>query len=306
MKTYDPLMSIALLIGIGACSDSAQFNNATAAKVINAERIINPDGIDPNADATAPSGSVDPSTGSTAGGGTGMAGDGTHTATDGSTGTGTEAGATGGGTGIPTAESIADTIAKLKETCSNAVKKTLKQSIHFAEIQHCSWNSNGNLGRLDLHVQAIEGQKATIELPANAQLCELGIGSVATTIQYDDFMLLTLNNQVLLASNKELLVGLQEEQTQAFAWDFAKVRGKAIDFDAAPYCLGDTSLCKIPVTDVRGAFQFNIDPDSLGKLASNSVDKKNLEFALYATGDNDDRDCWHTAFTLDFTLNYVE
>lgn len=317
MRSYRPLMSIALFLSIGGCSDSAQFNNATASKVLNAERIINPDTsvFDPSADASAPT--IDPVTGlPVEGSGTGeISDDGTSVGNaGGGTGAGGAAGpsapgSSGGGTTVggsagPSPQTIADNVEKLKATCGSGVKKTLKQSIHFPEVQKCSWGTNGNLGRKDTYVQAIEGQKATIELPINAQLCELGIGSVATTIQYDDFMLLTLNNQVLLTSNKELLVGMQDDA--AYAWDFSKIRGKQIDFDAAPYCLGDASLCKIPVTDVKGAFQFSIDPNSLGKLAANSVDKKKLDFALYATGDNDDRDCWHTAFTLDFTLNYVE
>jgi hypothetical protein len=323
MRSYRPLMSIALFLSIGGCSDSAQFNNATASKVLNAERIINPDTsvFDPSADASAPT--IDPATGlPVEGSGTGGISEGGSagggTIGGGGTGSGGAAGPTapgaggggstvgGGSTSGPSPETIADNVEKLKATCGSGVKKTLKQSIHFPEVQKCSWGTNGNLGRRDTYVQAIEGQRATIELPINAQLCELGIGSVATTIQYDDFMLLTLNNQVLLTSNKELLVGMQEDQAAAYAWDFTKIRGKQIDFDAAPYCLGDASLCKIPVTDVKGAFQFSIDPSSLGKLAANSVDKKKLDFALYATGDNDDRDCWHTAFTLDFTLNYVE
>ena len=241
------------------------------------------------------------------GGGAGAAGGSGGTGGSGSTGGHTSvAGASSGATASNSPAAVATAVDKLKAACSSGVKKTMKQSIYFPEVQHCTWSANGNLGRLDAHVQAIEGQKATIELPLNAQLCELGIGSVATTIQYDDFMLLTLNNQVLLSSNKDLLQGLQADQAQSFAWDFLKVRGKAINFDAAPYCLGDASLCKIPVTDVQGSFQFSIDPNSLGKVAAASPNKKNLEFALFATGDNDDRDCWHTAFTLDFTLNYVE
>lgn len=321
MKTYRPLVSLVLMIFIGACSDEAQFTSATAPGTINAERIVNLENpvTDPSADANAPGGANNPSvevdengnpvpgtgTGST-GGGTGVGTGSGGTAGTGSGGTGASGGGTTASNGGTPAANTAAAVENLKATCNAGVKKTMKKSIHFAEVQKCNWSTNGNLDRLDAHVQAIEGQKATIELPANAQLCELGISSVATTIQYDDFMLLTLNNQVLLSSNKELLQGMTADSTQAYAWDFSKVRGKAIDFDAAPYCLGDTSLCKIPVTDVQGAFQFSIDPSSLGKLAANSTNKKNLDFALYATGDNDDRDCWHTAFTLDFTLNYVE
>jgi len=328
MTTHRPLISIILLTTVG-CSDSAQFNNAAGARVIEAERITSTESsVDPSADASSSTGTdvtvIDPETGLPVSGGTpgeGGGGGGGTTNPDGSIATGGGAGGAGGaggtgsggptaggsGTGTgPSAETIASNVATLKAACDSGLKKQIKQSVRFGEVQKCTWGANGNLNPLDLHVQAIEGQKATIDLPANAKLCELGIGSAATTIQYDDFMLITLNNQVLLASNKELLADLQPDQVQAYAWDFSRVRGKAINWDAAPYCLGDSSTCNIPVTDVQGSFAFNIDPESLGKLAANSVNKTRLDFALYATGDNDTRDCWHTAFTLDFTLNYVE
>ena len=322
MKSHRPLTAAVLYVLLGGCSDSAQFNEAAGAKVIQAEPIVfsNPTPtLDPSADGTSP---TDPSTGSPSGGSTPADGPtssiGGSEIASGSTGGSTVGGVAGVGGGTsstsgikvgattPALQSVTENIEKLKLACNSGTKKTLKQSVHFPENQKCNWGINGNLGRRDLYVQAIEGQKATIELPINAQLCDLGIGSAATTIQYDDFMILTLNNQVLLSSNKDLLIGLDESQDQAYVWDFSKPRGKTINFDAASYCLGNSSLCNIPITDVQGSFQFSIDPTVLGKLASNSVNKKNLEFALYATGDDNDRDCWHTAFTLDFTLNYVD
>ncbi len=298
---------------IGSVGTEGQIDPSTGLPVeggaaVNGGDPVNPDGSGAgNGSAPSAEGTDGPGSGAGTGAG-GTAGAGAGAEAGAGAGAGANTGGTSGGTpaGSSPANTIADNVARLKEACATGAKKTIKQSVFFAEVQHCTWSANGNLGKLDGHVQAIEGQRATIELPANAQLCELGIGSVATTIQYDDFMLLTLNNQVLLTSNKDLLVGLKEDQIQAFTWDFSKVRGKAINFNAAPYCLGDSSLCNIPVTDVRGAFQFSIDPASLGKLANNSTNKTNLNFALYATGDNDDKDCWHTAFTLDFTLDYVQ
>ncbi len=296
MKKNRQLMTAMVLL-VGGCSQETQFSDV-GGKVIEAEMIVGP----PNADSTDPTG-----TGGTNPDGTARSGiGGSGTGGSGTGGSGTNGGDPSGGGAIPP-NVVADNVENLKLACSSGTKKQIKQSIRFGEVQKCNWNVNGNLGRLDMHVQAMEGQKAAIELPVNARLCDLGIGSAATTIQYDDFMVLTLNNQVLLTSNKELLVNVEQNNDMPYVWDFSRVRGQAIDWDATSYCLGnDASFCKIPLTDVQGSFQFSIAPDSLGKLANNSVDKKRLEFALFSTGDNDDRDCWHTAFTLDFTLNYVE
>jgi hypothetical protein len=51
---------------------------------------------------------------------------------------------------------------------------------------------------------------------------------------------------------------------------------------------------------------MKVDPTSLIHLADQVVENHTLNFALVATGDNDDQDCWHTELNLDFTLQYVE
>ncbi|MBC7659333.1 MAG: hypothetical protein H7249_06455 [Chitinophagaceae bacterium] len=322
MKIYRSLTATLLYVPLllAGCSDTAQFNEASGAKFIDAQTITGagvPTAVDPSADATAPHSASDPSADSPAGDGAtstvagaaggGASGGGTATTGGKATVAGAGTGSAKGSASTPgSAVTLQANVEKLKAACTTGTKKTMKQSVRFAETQKCNWNVDGNLGRLDAHLQAIQGQKASIELPANAQLCELGIGSVATTIQYDDFMILTMNNQVLLSSNKELLLGMTEDQDAAYVWDFTKARGRAVNFDAPSYCLGNGSICNIPVTDTQGSFQFSIDPSVLGKMAANNASSTKLDFALYATGDNDDRDCWHTAFTLDFTLNYVQ
>jgi hypothetical protein len=198
-------------------------------------------------------------------------------------------------------------IEKFQRVCSQGTKKTLSQRIQFPEKKDCRWNQAGNLGRRDAFLQAMEAQTTSISLPNNAQLCGISVNSEVSTIQYDDFMVLTLNGYVLMSSNKTLLQGLEGSSSRAFKWDFTRVRGSAADFNSPAYCLGtSSSICKIPDTDTLGKFQIKVDPTSLIHLANQVVDNKVMNFALIATGDNDDRDCYHTELNLDFTLQYVE
>jgi hypothetical protein len=196
---------------------------------------------------------------------------------------------------------------QFKALCSQGTKKTLTQKIRFPETANCRFNAAGNLGRRDAYLQAMEAQTTSITLPGKAQLCGVSVNSAVSTIQYDDFMILTLNGYVLLSSNAGILQGLEGTADTAYKWDFSKIRGVPVDFDSPSYCMGtDVSLCTVPVTDTAGQFQMKVDPTSLIHLADQVVENHTLDFALVATGDNDDQDCWHTELNLDFTLQYVE
>jgi hypothetical protein len=191
--------------------------------------------------------------------------------------------------------------------CNQGTKKTLTQKIRFPETSQCRFGSAGNLARRDAYLQAMEAQTTSITLPGKAQLCGVSVSSAVSTIQYDDFMILTLNGYVLLSSNSGILKGLEGSADTAYKWDFSRIRGVPVDFDSPSYCMGaDSSLCTVPVTDTPGQFQMKVDPTTLIHLADQVVENHTLNFALVATGDNDDRDCWHTELNLDFTLQYVE
>jgi hypothetical protein len=198
-------------------------------------------------------------------------------------------------------------IDQFQTLCNQGSKKTLTQKIRFPETRNCRFGSAGNLARKDGHLQAMEAQTTSITLPGKAQLCGVSVDSQISTIQYDDFMILTLNGYVLLSSNSQILEGLEGSAETAYKWDFNRIRGIPVDFNSPSYCMGaDSALCTVPVTDTPGQFHFKVDPTSLIHLADQVVENHTLNFALVATGDNDDRDCWHTELNLDFTLQYVE
>lgn len=208
------------------------------------------------------------------------------------------------GQGNTSGQTVVD---QFKALCSQGTKKILTQKIRFPETSNCRFGKTGNLDRRDAYLQAIEAQTTSITLPGKAQLCGVSVASPVSTIQYDDFMILTLNGYVLLSSNADILKGLEGSSSTAYKWDFSRIRGVPVDFESPSYCMGSgSSICTIPVTDTPGQFQMKVDPTSLIHLADQVVENHTLNFAIVATGDNDDQDCWHTELNLDFTLQYVE
>jgi hypothetical protein len=196
-------------------------------------------------------------------------------------------------------------LARIVQQCQNSPKKTLVQKITFPENRNCAWNQKGNLGRRDRYLQAIEIQAATIELPEQSQLCGISLASAATTLHYDDFLVLTLNDTILLSSNQQIIRPLAKPEARTYQWNFEPIRGRAVDFDSPPYCAGAES-CQVPVTDIPGRFAFSLDPTRLDTIAAQVVGLHDFDFALIATGDNDERDCYHTEFSLEFQLQYIE
>lgn len=195
---------------------------------------------------------------------------------------------------------------KFEDSC-NGTRKSVIQQVHFPEMKNCRFGSNGNLNRRDRYLQARESQSAELRLPQGAQLCGLELRSEENRIQYDDFIILSLNDFVLLSSNQKMLNKLSGIEQGAYIWDFNKVRGTAVDFNSPAYCLGgSTGNCSVPVTDTPGRFGVDIGSEALVGVADKIVDQTNLTLSLTATGDNDDEDCWHTAIDLEFTLFYAD
>jgi hypothetical protein len=288
-----PISSAILAFGIclttAGCSDQTQFASGTGPASDSDETIAKA------ADATTGSNDLGPETGVPGS----FADDTPKVAATAMDPNAVNAGQTG-----PSGQTAMD---QFQTLCSQTTKKTVVQKIRFPETSNCRFGSAGNLGRRDTYLQAMEAQTVSLTLPSKAQLCGVSVNSDVSRIQYDDFMILTLNGYVLLSSNAGILKGLEGNAKTAFKWDFRKIRGVPVDFDSPAYCMGsNATICTIPVTDTPGSFQFKVDPTSLIHLADQVVENPSLNFALVATGDNDELDCWHTELNLDFTLQYVE
>ncbi len=289
MKTssaYLTLVSFVSLTALTSCSDATQFSGSLGPSKADAKAVTSPE-PDPltysgQEDPTANPGSVEEKPPLTA---------------RSTTTTGVRRGNTQG--------LSPEELARIVSQCQSTPNKTVIQTITFPENKNCSWNQSGNLGRKDRYLQAVEIQSATIELPQQSQLCGLEVASAATTLHYDDFLLLTINDSILLSSNQQIINGLGTSGTGTYEWDFARIRGIAVNFGSPAYCAGASS-CQVPVTDVPGKFQFAIDPTRLEAIAEKVVGLHQFDFALIATGDNDDRDCYHTEFSLQFKLQYIE
>lgn len=189
----------------------------------------------------------------------------------------------------------------LRALCQSKVKKQLSKTLNFPKMEGCVFNTNDKNKERNRYIRAMEENPAeAIQIPENAVLCDLMIGSDTPQMQYDDTLTLTLEDQILFSSvdNFDNL-----DRTKLNAYDFDNFYDKVFD-DQQPYCFGND--CTIPETDEWQDFSYKLPPKSAAQIASFLKGKTSLTFKAITTGDNDSVDCRHTAFDLNVTLNWIE
>lgn len=184
----------------------------------------------------------------------------------------------------------------------------LATTIKFAARENCSWNQNGNLDRKQGFIQAFEKADQLVSMPANSVVCELDLNSAPTAqLHYDDFLFFSVENHVIFGTNNEAAQKLAKKD-EIFQWDFEKVKGQAINnFEAAAYCLAAGQRCQLPPHDQRGPVSIDLTAEETAPIAFQIADgRTELKFTLAATGDNDDRDCYHTELDLNVNIKYLQ
>ena len=175
---------------------------------------------------------------------------------------------------------------------------------HKHKNDTCNYSGTGNLCAKQAHLQAQAIQSKSLQLPQNAVLCALEIESSSQEIQYDDFLIFTLDDYLLMLSNDKLLRKMPKKNG-LYVWDFEEIKGREYGFEGDRHCLGDSSSCVLPGHDRPGPVNFSVDTESLVKLSDQMKGQQNYRFDVIATGDNDRGDCWHTDLNLNVKIKYV-
>ena len=199
---------------------------------------------------------------------------------------------------------IEDIAEIVEDLCKTREHIQVVTDLNFAPRAECNFGQNENLTALNGYLRARETQSAPLDLPPNAVICNFSVDSASTDWRYDDWVMFTLNDRVLVSSNEEVKNTLDTDNgIYIWDWDKAKnlnVSNTAGGFNADPYCIEGT--CEIPKHDKAGAVKIDLDPATMLELASQVYATSELQFNLISMGDNDNGDCEHTG--LDFQVNY--
>jgi hypothetical protein len=200
---------------------------------------------------------------------------------------------------------------QLNQSCEKPVQLlTSTVKLVFPESKKCAFNVEPNKAPIEAQLQAQKVSTQSLKLPADSEICSMNLETPANAkVQYDDFLILTVDDFVIFSSNKDFIPKL-DKINGFYKWDFLKVRESPVDFQALPFCVGAMERCTFPATDTEGPILLKLNYSEIAGIAKGIQGKAEVPVDLISTGDNDDSDtkmdCYHTALDLTVTLNYIK
>ncbi len=200
--------------------------------------------------------------------------------------------------------------------CDNAkdsgklVHKQL-QIIFDNQGKTCDWGNNGNLPLHNGYVRARTENIQTLDLPADAKVCQVKM-THKENLQfiYDDNILVTLNN-VLMAATTDFEKHLVANNG-LYKYDWSRLLdkpGQLSASDSAPslqYCFGKSkglSDCLFPPTETKGSIRLNFNERAIQEALAATTQNK-IQIGVITMGDNDSTDCIHTPMTMLIDVDY--
>ena len=222
------------------------------------------------------------------------------------------------------------TVTEILQNCEKAQSSgtlmTLSQNINFEDSrvetnksQICEFappgkqTVNGNLEMAAEKMQTRYEQVRSLNLPANAVICDIEMKNNLQKFKYDDVFFFTFNGSLLASNNKTSVqqtlmpksAKLAANQfTDIYTYDWTKLRTFGFVNEADDYCLGSAeglSTCKWPVSEQSGEIKFSFAQSLLISLSA-GIKSDQQKFAFIITGDDDPTlDCYHEK--LEFAMN---
>lgn len=221
-------------------------------------------------------------------------------------------------------------VPQIVKNCNDAVAagtiKTLTQNIDFNDTkletgrsQVCQFNTGDNLSMLDSHMRARYEQTRTLNLPANAVICDVQMTTAQQKFSYDDILFLTFNGVIMGSNNKSAITSKLSVDSSAqlsngklvplYKYDWLGLRDASFANVADDYCLGadqKAGTCQWPVTEMTGNIIFEWDPSLLITLALRQPANQQT-FGMVITGDNDpSSDCYHQDLQFSMQVRYYQ
>ena len=170
--------------------------------------------------------------------------------------------------------------------------------VDLPETAECSWGAGDNLSALDARVRALETQEVAIDLGADVPVCDVRFefaeseGGMGFMLQYDDQLMLTLNERIIVATDRRMVVDQPTDADGLLVFDWAEVRDMEMDFHPEPWAIGHDYELEMPSHDTVGPAFIAVEDAALSSLRTAATEE--LVFSLHAFGDNDPTDCSHT------------
>ncbi len=168
-----------------------------------------------------------------------------------------------------------------------------------AYTEGCAWEQGDNLDPVDGVARARVEEYVPLELAQDETLCGVAFSSDQQQIYFDDELLLTFNDAILMSS-----YNYNDRFTTDNGLVFYNWPGLIDGFNpgkyksTASYCIGDRNGtdpgCQVPITNTTGQFQLTVAQSDAEKLSLLAKQEGRADVGLVITGDNDSNDCKHS------------
>ena len=175
---------------------------------------------------------------------------------------------------------------------------TRRLDLTFDAMRGCQWEAGENLSPVDAYVRAVETDRFEVPLPDEVVVCDVRFefarseGGMAFSLQYDDQLMLTLNDRIIFSTDRRLAEVQSVDADGLPVFDWLTARDMEMDFHPDPWALGADYELDMPPHDVLGDAFIAIDDAALSTLRTAATEE--LRFDLHSFGDNDESDCGHT------------
>lgn len=189
-------------------------------------------------------------------------------------------------------------------TCANSPKQIKIIDINYASTNDCNWNNSGNLSKVNGAIRARHEESVNLSIPAGATLCDMELEFPEQPFTYDDHVILTLNNRIVMNTGSDMHQYLSQDGS-GYIYDWSKLVGKTQDVGGTHlYCNGG-STCSVPNTEQNGQILVDIPKVVIQQIVTMAPQSVN-QIKMITTGDDDVGDCNHTPISFKVKASYVE
>ncbi len=167
----------------------------------------------------------------------------------------------------------------------------------------CAWGWDGNLWPWDGRVRARSEQEVSLSIPSDVTICSLELESQSASLRYDDLLLMTLNDIVLMSSFHFETNLLPSAEFYLYDWQRIVNTGHN-SYVQSTYCASGAQNCALPASEATGTLSLSFDPAGTQRLLDVAGGSWPHTFGLIITGDDNSSDCQHSGLEVDLSYSY--
>ena len=193
------------------------------------------------------------------------------------------------------------------DPCSNSILQ--EYSMTLPATVGCNWSHNGNLNDNQGIYAARDENTFVLSLDSDQVICDVQF-PFDTNYQstgfigpfgFDDQLLFTINERVIAASHVEMINVLQQD-SYGYVYDWNSIKGMGMSFSTSNWFVDSSYFSMLQAIDYPNVTSTTLalSHNSLQGVLQKIYDDNEIRFSLITFGDNDNGDCYHSDFYMNF------